>query len=71
MVVIPWILLLYLAFISEPYRVFYQSGRGLLVVILAALWSTVGVFLLRYLHRQTSERRVLGGSAPAPTSPGR
>lgn len=63
-VFIPWALLLYLALTSDPYRDFYQSSRGLLVVILAAIWSTVGVFILRYLHRQTTERRVLGGSAP-------
>lgn len=62
-VVTPWALLLYLALTSEPYRDYYQSNRGLLVVILAAIWSTVGVFVLRYLTRQTVERRVLGGSA--------
>ena len=62
-VFIPWALLLYLAMTSEPYRVFYQSPRGLAVVILAGLWSGVGVVFLRYLHRQQTERRVLGGSA--------
>ena len=70
-VFIPWALLLYLALSSEPYRVFYQSSRGLIVVILAALWSTLGVVILRYLHRQHTEQRVLGGSAQIPTQVGR
>ena len=62
-VLIPWALLLYLVLTSEPYRLFYQSSRGLFVVALAGIWSSMGVFFLRYLHRQQSERRVLGGSA--------
>ena len=62
-VFIPWVLLLYLTLTSEPYRLYYQSSRGLLVVILAAIWSGAGVFVLRYLTRQNAEPRVLGGSA--------
>lgn len=62
-VVIPWALLMYLALTSDPYGAYYQSTRGLVVVLLAAIWSTVGVFFLRHLHRQEVERRVLGGSS--------
>ncbi len=53
----------HLVLTSEPYRLFYQSSRGLFVVALAGIWSSMGVFFHCYLHRQQSERRVLGGSA--------
>ena len=61
--VIPWALLIYLSWASEPYSEYYRSSRGLIVVVLAGVWSLVGVVLLRHLTRRHTERRVLGGSA--------
>ena len=61
-VLIPWILLLFLTQTSDQYRAFYRSGSGLVVVLLAVLWTLIGVALLRYISRSTTEPRVLVGA---------
>ena len=61
-VLIPWLLLLFLTQTSDQYRAFYRSGSGLVVVLAAAVWSFIGVALLRYIGRSTGEPRVLAGA---------
>ena len=61
-VLIPWVLLLFLTQTSDQYQAFYRSGSGLMVVLGAVLWTLIGVALLRYISRSTSEPRVLVGS---------
>ncbi len=64
-VIVPWAMLLFLAFLPGAYRDFYRSGSGLFVVIVGAVWSLFGVAVLRQFSKQSPERRVLGGSAIA------
>lgn len=63
--VIPWLLLLFLSTSSEEYRAYYRSADGLVVVTVAAVWSLVGVLLMKRISRSVSEHRVLARSAPA------
>lgn len=63
-VVVPWALLIFLAFLPGAYRDFYRSSQGLFVVVIGAIWSLFGIVLLRYLNRRQPESRVLGGGAP-------
>ena len=62
-VVVPWAMLLFLTLFPGPYQDFYRSGRGLFVVVVGAIWSMLGLALLRRFTRRDDERRVLGGSA--------
>jgi tight adherence protein B len=62
-VIVPWALLLFLAFLPGAYRDFYRSSSGLFIVIIAALWSLLGMVVLRQFSKRDPERRVLGGSA--------
>ncbi len=64
-VLIPWLLLLFLAQTSDQYQVFYRSGSGLVVVLAAVVWSLIGVAMLRYIGRSTGEPRVLVGAGDA------
>ena len=66
-VLIPWLLLLFLTQTSDQYQAFYRSGSGLVVVLAAAVWSLIGVALLRYIGRSTGEPRVLVGARAADT----
>ena len=61
--VIPWLLLLFLSSTSDEYRAFYRSADGLVVVIIAAVWSLAGVLLMRRIGRSVAEHRVLVRSA--------
>ncbi len=56
-------MLIFLTFFPGPYQDFYRSSRGLLVVVIGAVWSVFGMFFLRRLTRRDAEGRVLGGSA--------
>jgi len=64
-VIVPWALLLFLAFLPGAYRDFYRSSSGLFIVIVGALWSLFGIVVLRFFTKRSPERRVLGGSAVA------
>lgn len=57
--IIPWLLLLFLTTTSEQYRAYYQSADGLVVVTAAAVWSLLGVLLMRRIGRSASEHRIL------------
>ena len=57
--IIPWLLLLFLAATAEQYKAYYRSADGLIVVAAAAGWSLIGVLLMRRLGGAAVERRVL------------
>lgn len=63
--VLPWLVLLILTIRPGFFRDFYQSGGGLLVVIVGALLSLFGLWVVSRLSREEVERRVLGGAAIA------
>jgi tight adherence protein B len=62
--VLPWVVLVALTIRPGPFRDFYQSGGGLVVVALGGLLSVFGYVLISRLGRSRHERRVFGSSAP-------
>ena len=62
-VVVPWAVLVFLATVPDDYRAFYQSSTGQVVVVIGAIWSIVGVGVMRLMSRESGEPRVLGGGA--------
>lgn len=75
--VLPWAVLLVLTLRPGYFRDFYRSGGGVLVVVVGALLSLVGLWIVSRLSREPVERRVLGAAAVAggperlPTGEGR
>ncbi len=67
--VLPWIVLVALTIRAGPFRDFYQSSGGLVVVLAGALLSALGYFLITRLGRSQHERRVFGSSAPVVEAP--
>ena len=66
--IVPWALLLYLTATQGPYRNYYQTGTGRLVLLAAGLWWGMGLIVLRAMKKQESEPRVLGrGAEVSPT----
>ncbi len=63
--VLPWLVLIALTARDGAFRIFYGSGRGTVVVIIAALMSLFGMWLVSRLSRDPVEERVMGGAAPA------
>ena len=68
--VVPWLVLLMLTSRPGPFRDFYRSSAGVIVIVVGALVSLVGAWLVARLSRDTIEPRVLGSSASgsAPTA---
>jgi tight adherence protein B len=64
-VVVPWMVLVFLATGPPDYRAFYQSATGQMVVLIGAVWTGFGVLVLRLVSRTRVEPRVLGGGAVA------
>lgn len=62
--VLPWLVLVALTIRDGPFRDFYRSAGGLIVVIIAGVLSLVGGFLIARLGRMRAEQRVFGSSAP-------
>jgi tight adherence protein B len=60
--VLPWLVLVALTIRAGPFRDFYQSTAGLLVVLAGAALSLVGYLLVARLGRTQAERRVFGSS---------
>lgn len=63
--VAPWLLLIYLTATQGPYRDYYQTGTGRLVILAAGLWWAMGLTLLSVMKKQEREPRVLGAGAEA------
>lgn len=61
--VLPWLVLVALTIRAGPFRDFYQSTGGLIVVLVGALLSAFGYLLISRLGRTQHERRVFGSSA--------
>lgn len=64
--VLPWLVLVALTIRSGPFRDFYRSSGGLVVVVVAGAMSIVGGFLIGRLARDQTEERVFGSAATAP-----
>lgn len=62
---IPWVVLVTLCLQAGPFRDFYRSAGGAVVVVVGAAMSLGGMAILRRLARQPMERRVLGAAAGA------
>ncbi len=62
-VVVPWLVLVFLATVPADYREFYRSSSGQVVVAIGAIWSAFGVVVMRLISRDRGEDRVLGGGA--------
>ncbi len=61
--VLPWLVLVALTIREGPFRDFYRSPGGLLVVLVAGVLSVVGGVLIARLARTRAEQRVFGSSA--------
>ena len=61
--VLPWLVLVALTIREGPFREFYRSTGGLVVVLVAGVLSLVGGFLISRLSRTRGEQRVFGSSA--------
>jgi tight adherence protein B len=64
--VMPWFVLVALTLRDGPFRDFYQSPAGLLVVVVGAALSAFGAWLIGRLSRRQTEQRVFGSAAPLP-----
>jgi tight adherence protein B len=62
--VMPWLVLVALTLRAGPFRTFYQSSAGLVVVLVAAALSLVGSWWISRLGRAHQERRVFAGEHP-------
>ena len=63
--VLPWFVLLALTMRAGPFREFYQSAAGLVVVLVGAALSVVGYAWISRLGRMHSEQRVFGSAGIA------
>lgn len=59
--VIPWLVLIFMTVRPGPFREFYQSAAGGLVVLIGGAASLFGMWLVGRLGREPDERRVFGG----------
>ena len=60
--VLPWLVLVALTLRTGPFRDFYQSRAGILVVSAAVMMSVLGAMWLGRLGRQPDEPRVFAGT---------
>jgi tight adherence protein B len=60
--VLPWFVLLALTMRAGPFREFYQSAAGLLVVLAGAALSVLGYVWISRLGRTHTEQRVFGSA---------
>lgn len=63
--VLPWLVLLILTLRPGHFRDFYRGAGGAVVVIVGALLSILGIWVVSRLGREQVERRVLGAAAAA------
>jgi len=59
---IPWVVLAFITTRPGPFREFYASSAGLLVVAVGGLFSVLGMWLASRLGREPDEPRVFGRS---------
>ncbi len=61
--VLPWLVLIAITAREGPFREFYASAGGVLVVVVCGLLSGFGMWLVSRLGAEPDEPRVLGGGA--------
>ncbi len=61
--VLPWMVLIAITLQEGPFREFYRSGAGVFVVLVGALLSGFGMWLVTRLSEDVPETRVFGGAA--------
>ena len=61
--VIPWVVLAFITTRPGPFRDFYASSAGLIVVAIGAAASLLGMFLASRLGKEPDEPRVFAGSS--------
>jgi len=61
--VLPWLVLVALNIREGPFRAFYRSSGGLIVVLAGGLLSAVGYLVVARLARSLGEQRVFGSGA--------
>jgi tight adherence protein B len=61
--VMPWLVLIALTVRAGPFREFYRSSAGFVVVVVGAALSGLGALWIGRLGRQHGEQRVFGSSA--------
>ena len=61
--VLPWLVLVAITLQEGPFRDFYRSGAGVVVVVIGALLSGLGMWLVTRLSEDVPETRVFGGAA--------
>ena len=62
--ILPWAVLVVLTARPGPFRDFYRSAAGGLVIVIGGLLTLFGLWLLMRLGRDPIEERVLGAAAP-------
>jgi tight adherence protein B len=65
--VLPWFVLVALTLRAGPFRAFYRSTGGLVVVLIGAVLSGIGYVVVARLAREQDERRVFGSGATVTT----
>jgi tight adherence protein B len=65
---LPWFVLVLLVARPGPFQAFYRAPAGLAIVVVAAVWSLLGLWLVSRFARLKGEPRVFG-AATAPVSP--
>lgn len=68
--VLPWLVLLALVMTPGPFRDFYATTAGILVIGAGAVLSGFGIFIVRRLGKQPVEERVLVGDSSTVVSRG-
>ncbi len=63
-VVLPWFVLLVMNLSHGPFRAFYRSAAGLVVIVVGAVLSACGSALIARLGRTPNEQRVFDGARP-------
>ncbi len=66
--VLPWLVLVALTIRAGPFRDFYRSTGGLVVILLAGAMSVAGALLINRLARAQVEQRVFGSAATLPVT---
>lgn len=61
--VLPWLVLIAITLREGPFRDFYRSGAGIFIVVVGAILSGFGMWLVTRLGDEPAETRVFGGSA--------